>query len=407
MNFRLTLRLSLDALMRNRVRSLLTMLGVIIGVAAVIVTVAIGAGARASIQQQINSLGSNMIVVLPGSVTAAGGARTGFGGASTLTPDDGMAIAKVDGVAAVSPIVAARSQVVSGTNNWQTIVAGVAPTYTYIRSWPMEQGAFFSQNDVASAAKVCVLGQTVAANLFPDGTSPLGKVVMIRGVPFTVIGTLAPLGQSGMGQDQDDTILVPYSSAMQRLTGQTTYVNMLMISAVDAKSIARVQDDVTALLEQRHRIVPPNPDDFSVRNLADIAAAASSTAGVMAVLLASVAAVSLLVGGIGIMNIMLVSVTERTREIGLRRSVGARASAILRQFLTESIVLSSVGGVIGVLVGVAGTQLVGLIARWPTMIPAQWILIAVLFSVIVGVFFGYYPARKASLLHPIEALRFE
>jgi putative ABC transport system permease protein len=318
-----------------------------------------------------------------------------------------MAIAKVDGVAAVSPIVAARSQVVSGTNNWQTIVAGVAPTYTYIRSWPMEQGAFFSQNDVASAAKVCVLGQTVAANLFPDGTSPLGKVVMIRGVPFTVIGTLAPLGQSGMGQDQDDTILVPYSSAMQRLTGQTTYVNMLMISAVDAKSIARVQDDVTALLEQRHRIVPPNPDDFSVRNLADIAAAASSTAGVMAVLLASVAAVSLLVGGIGIMNIMLVSVTERTREIGLRRSVGARASAILRQFLTESIVLSSVGGVIGVLVGVAGTQLVGLIAKWPTMIPAQWILIAVLFSVIVGVFFGYYPARKASLLHPIEALRFE
>jgi putative ABC transport system permease protein len=306
MNFRMTLRLSLDALMRNRVRSLLTMLGVIIGVAAVIVTVAIGAGARASIQQQINSLGSNMIVVLPGSVTAAGGARTGFGGASTLTPDDGMAIAKLDGVAAVSPIVAARSQVVSGTNNWQTIVAGVAPTYTYIRSWPMEQGTFFSQNDVASAAKVCVLGQTVAANLFPDGTSPLGKVVMIRGVPFTVIGTLAPLGQSGMGQDQDDTILVPYSSAMQRLTGQTTYVNMLMISAVDAKSIARVQDDVTALLEQRHRIVPPNPDDFSVRNLADIAAAASSTAGVMAVLLASVAAVSLLVGGIGIMNIMLV-----------------------------------------------------------------------------------------------------
>ena len=407
MNFRMTLRLSLDALMRNRVRSLLTMLGVIIGVAAVIVTVAIGAGARASIQQQINSLGSNMIVVLPGSVTTSGGARTGFGGASTLTPDDGMAIAKLDGVAAVSPMVPARSQVVAGPNNWQTIVTGVAPTYTYIRSWPMEQGTFFSQNDAASAAKVCVLGQTVAANLFPDGSSPLGKVVMIRGVPFTVIGTLAPLGQTGMGQDQDDTILVPYTSAMQRLTGQTTYVNTLMISAVDAKSIGRLQDDITALLEQRHRTVPPNPDDFSVRNLADIAAAASSTAGVMAVLLASVAAVSLLVGGIGIMNIMLVSVTERTREIGLRRSVGARASAILRQFLTESIVLSSVGGVIGVIVGFGGTQLVGLIAKWPTMIPAQWILIAVLFSVIVGVFFGYYPARKASLLHPIEALRFE
>ncbi|HET9096763.1 MAG TPA: ABC transporter permease [Candidatus Baltobacteraceae bacterium] len=407
MNLRATLRLSLDALLRNRVRSLLTMLGVIIGVAAVIVTVAIGAGAQASIQQQINSLGSNLIVVMPGSVTVQGGARTGFGGASTLTPDDGIAIAALPGVAAVSPMVGVRSQLVSGGYNWQTQVQGVAPTYTYIRSWPMDSGAFFSQNDVASAAKVCVLGQTVVQNLFPDGSSPIGKVVMIRGVPFTVIGTLTSLGRTGMGQDQDDTALVPYTSAMQRLTGQTTYVGTLMVSAQDQQQIQNVQDEIVTLLEQRHRIVPPNPDDFSVRNLADIASAAASTATVMAVLLASVAAVSLIVGGIGIMNIMLVSVTERTREIGLRRAVGARAGSILRQFLIESVVLSTVGGLIGVVVGFLGMQGVALIAKWPVAIPLQWVLIAVLFSGVVGVFFGYYPARKASLLHPIEALRFE
>ena len=402
-----TLRLALDALMRNRARSFLTMLGVIIGVAAVIVTVAIGTGARVSVQQQINSLGSNLIVVLPGSVTVQGGARTGFGGASTLTPNDGVAIAALPGVAAVSPMVIARSQVVSGGNNWQTVVQGVAPTYTYIRTWPIREGTFFSQSDVVSAAKVCVLGQTVVQNLFPDGSSPIGKIVMIRGVPFAVVGTLASLGQTGMGQDQDDTVMVPFTSAMQRLTGQTTYVNTLMVSAADAKNIPVAQDEIVALLEQRHRIVPPNPDDFSVRNLADIASAAASTGAVMAILLASVAAVSLVVGGIGIMNIMLVSVTERTREIGLRRAVGARSASILRQFLTESVVLSTVGGFIGIVLGFLGTQLVSLIAKWPMLIPAQWVVIAVLFSVAVGVFFGYYPARKASLLNPIEALRFE
>lgn len=407
MNALFTLRLALDALMRNRVRSLLTMLGVIIGVAAVIVTVAIGTGARESVQQQINSLGSNLIVVLPGSVTVQGGARTGFGGASTLTPADGIAIAALPDVAAASPMVLARSQVVSGGNNWQTVVQGVAPTYTYIRTWPIDQGTFFSQSDVVSAAKVCVLGQTVVQNLFADGSSPLGKIVMIRGVPFVVVGTLAALGQTGMGQDQDDTVMVPYTSAMQRLTGQTTYINMLMVSADDQNKIPAVQDEITQLLEQRHRIVPPNADDFSVRNLADIASAAASAGAVMAILLASVAAVSLVVGGIGIMNIMLVSVTERTREIGLRRAVGARAGLILRQFLTESVVLSTAGGLIGVIVGFLGTQLVALIAKWPMLIPVQWVLIAVLFSAAVGVFFGYYPARKASLLNPIEALRFE
>jgi putative ABC transport system permease protein len=400
-----TFKLAWEALLRNRARSLLTMLGVIIGVAAVIVTVAIGAGARESVQAQINSLGSNMIVVMPGSVTQ-GGARSGLGGASTLTPDDGMAIAKLPGAAAVTPSVTVRSQVVSGGNNWQTTVTGVAPTYTFIRSWSIASGAFFTQNDVASAAKVCVLGQTVVQNLFPDGTSPLGKTVIVKGVPFTVVGTLTALGQSGMGQDQDDTILVPYTAAMQRLTGQTT-VNALMISANDSQSVANVQNEATMLLEQRHRIVPPAQDDFSVRNLQDIAAAAASTGAVMEFLLAGVAAVSLIVGGIGIMNIMMVSVTERTREIGLRMAVGARARIILRQFLTESVVLATVGGLIGVLCGLAGTEAVALLAHWPMLVPAAWIAFAVLFSAMVGVFFGYYPARKASQLRPIEALRFE
>jgi putative ABC transport system permease protein len=400
-----TLRIALDALLRNRARSLLTMLGVIIGVAAVIVTVAIGAGARISVQNQINSLGSNMIVVMPGSVTQ-GGARSGFGGASTLTPDDGMAIAKLPGVAAVSPVVTVRSQVVAGENNWQTSISGVAPTYTFIRSWPVESGTFFSQNDVLAANKVAVLGQTVVQNLFPDGSSPLGRTVIIKGVPFTVVGTLSSLGQSGMGQDQDDTIMIPYTSAMQRLTGQTT-VNTLTVSATNADQVQNVQTEVTALLEQRHRIVPPQQDDFSVRNLQDIAAAASSTGAVMEFLLAGVAAVSLIVGGIGIMNIMLVSVTERTREIGLRMAVGARGGIILKQFLTESIVLSTVGGIIGVLAGLAGTEIVVALAKWPMAIPPAWIAFSVLFSALVGVFFGYYPARKASGLRPIEALRFE
>jgi putative ABC transport system permease protein len=405
MNYKATLRIALDALLRNRARSLLTMLGVIIGVAAVIVTVAIGTGARVSVQQQIQSLGSNLIVVMPGSVTQ-GGARTGAGGASTLTPDDGMAIAKLPGVAAVSPSVTVRSQVVAGGNNWQTTVTGAAPTYTFIRSWPVTSGTFFSENDVLSAAKVAVLGQTVVTNLFPDGSSPLGKTVIVKGVPFTVIGTLKPMGQSGTGQDQDDTILVPYTSALQRLTGQAT-VGTLMVSAADANSVQSAQTEITALLEQRHHIVSPQQDDFTVRNLQDIAAAASSTGAILEFLLAGVAGVSLIVGGIGIMNIMLVSVTERTREIGLRMSVGARAGVILKQFLTESIVLSTVGGILGVAVGVMVTLLIALIAKWPMMVPISGVIFSVFFSAAVGVFFGYYPARKASQLRPIEALRFE
>ncbi|MGB6712001.1 MAG: ABC transporter permease [Candidatus Cybelea sp.] len=405
MNIKATLRLALAALIRNKTRSLLTMLGIVIGVAAVIITVAIGVGARTSVQASINSLGSNLIVVQPGSVTQSG-ARTGFGAASTLTPGDGLEIAKLPGVAAVSPTVSLRTQVVAGENNWQTTITGVAPTYTFIRSWGLSAGRFFNQNDVTSDAKVAVLGQTVAGQLFPGGASPIGQTVIIKGAPFTVIGTLDPLGQSGLGQDQDDVVLIPYTSAMERLTGLTT-VNTLMVSAATAAQIDGVTQSVTSLLEERHRIVPPQTDDFQVRNLQAIAQTASQTGAILELLLAGVAAVSLVVGGIGIMNIMLVSVTERTREIGLRMAVGARAGSIMRQFLAESIVLATIGGLIGVAAGGIGALALALLTHWPTAVPLQWVLASVAFSALVGIFFGYYPARQAAALSPIEALRFE
>ncbi len=405
MTLRDVVEIALRALARNRSRSLLTMLGVIIGVGAVITTVAIGSGAKVSVQQQISNLGSNLLVVLPGAVVTSG-ARSGTGATSSLTSDDGLAIVKLPGVDAVSPIVTVRSQVVGGGNNWNTSIQGVAPTYSHIRNWDLSSGTFFSQNDMTTTAKVCILGTTVVTNLFPDGSSPLGQSVLIRNVPFTVVGVLQSRGQSGFGQDQDDIVLIPYTSAMERMTGQT-YVNMLMISATDGSLLDQLQSGVTTLLRQRHRIAPPQPDDFSVRNLQDIANAAAATASVMQLLLAGVAAVSLIVGGIGIMNIMLVSVTERTREIGLRMAVGARSRAILEQFLVEAIVLSTSGGLIGVIVGALVTLVVAMVAHWPMIISPGAVLASVAFSALVGVFFGYYPALKASRLNPIEALRFE
>jgi putative ABC transport system permease protein len=400
-----TLRLALVALVRNRSRSLLTMLGVVIGVAAVIVTVAIGTGAKDSVAAQINGLGSNLVVVIPGSVQTTG-AKTGTGGASTLTAADGLAIAQLPGVAAVSPVASVRTQLVANGQNWQTTVTGVAPSYTYVRSWPMAEGRFFSQGETDDTAKVAVLGQTVVQQLFPNGTDPVGTTVLVKGVPFTIIGTLSEKGQSGAGQDQDDTVLIPYTSALERLTGSTT-VGSLMISATSAATIAPVQSEITSLLEQRHGIVAGAPDDFSVRNLADIAQAASSTASILALLLASVAAVSLLVGGIGIMNIMLVSVTERTREIGLRVALGARAASILRQFLIEAVVLSTGGGAIGVVLGIAGATAIAVFAHWAASVSIAAVVLALAFSAAVGVFFGYWPARKAAALDPISALRFE
>ncbi len=403
-SFMQTLRLALQALVRNRSRSLLTMLGVVIGVAAVIVTVAIGTGAKTSVANQINGLGSNLVMVIPGSVNTSG-VRTGNGGASTLTVQDGLAIAKLPGVGAVSPQVTVRTQLIANGNNWQTTATGAAPTYTYVRSWPVASGRFFTQSETDQATKVAVLGQTVVRQLFP-GTDPVGQTVMIKNVPFTVVGTLSAKGQSGGGQDQDDTVVIPYTSALERLTGGTS-IGGLMVSAVDAQHIDSVQSQITGLLEQRHGIVAGHPDDFQVRNLQDIAQAASATASILGLLLAAVAAVSLLVGGIGIMNIMLVSVTERTREIGLRVALGARAAAILRQFLIEAVLLSTGGGAIGVLLGVLGAASIAMFAHWPSSVPTVSIVLALAFSAAVGVFFGYWPARKAAALDPIRALRFE
>ncbi len=399
------LSIAWEEIVRNRVRSMLTMLGMIIGVAAVVITVAIGVGARAAISAQITGLGSNLVIVIPGSVNL-NGVRSGTGAASSLTPDDGLALAKLPHVAAASPGVGIRTQVIAGGYNWSTTILGAAPTYTYIREWHMASGSFFTDADVATSAKVCVLGQTVFENVFPGGASPLGKTILIRNVPFTVIGTLARRGQSASGQDQDDTIIIPYSSAMQRLTGNT-FVNAIAVSADEERNIPAVQSEVVRLLEQRHQIVGAMPDDFDVRNLEDIANAASASAMTMEFLLAGVAVVSLLVGGIGIMNIMLVSVTERTREIGLRIAVGARAASILVQFLIEAIVLSGIGGIIGVVLGVAGAAALAIFGHWPMVVPVPGIVLAFTFSALTGVFFGYYPASKAAHLNPIEALRFE
>ena len=394
----------LKAISRNKLRSFLTMLGIVIGVGCVIVVVAIGNGASQSIQSTINSLGSNFIMVFPGAATT-GGAHL-FTGSSTLTAEDAAAIkADCPDVAYVSPLVRTASQVIAGELNWGTSIQGVDVDYPNIRVWNVAQGDFFTDADVKSAAKVCVLGDTVSANLFPNGNAA-GQIVRIKNVPFKVVGVLEKKGGNMMGQDQDDTILAPYTTIMKRLSGQTK-LNMLYVSSSSPNNVQAAQNEIDSVLRQRHRIAPGGDADFQMRSQEEIAAASQSQMNTLKTLLLSIAAISLLVGGIGIMNIMLVSVTERTREIGIRMAIGAKGRHVLTQFLFEAITISIVGGLIGVLLGIAVSRLVAAKAGWPVVVSPQSVLLAFGVAGFVGIFFGFYPARKASRLDPIDALRYE
>jgi len=404
-----TVRIALRALRRNTLRSLLTILGIIIGVAAVIAMVSIGQGASVAVQEQIARMGNNMLVILSGSVTQ-GGVRTGAGGRATLRIGDAKAIQReCPAVGAVTYLRRQVQQVVVGNQNWSTSIYGVTPEYQTVRDWPLVAGRFLTKQDDESGATVAVLGQTVVDNLFGPGQSPLDQVIRINNVPFRVIGVLTPKGQSTQGSDQDDTVLIPFTTAERKVMGAAMVgtVGSVMVSAVSPELIPEAERQIKALLRERHRLKSNQDDDFMIRNLADVAATAQSTSQSMSILLASVASVSLLVGGIGIMNIMLVSVTERTREIGIRMAVGAKRQDILTQFLLEAVVLSTLGGIFGVILGVVGSQLVSALAEWPTIVPIEAIMLAVVFSGAVGIFFGFYPARKAAHLDPIQALRYE
>jgi len=401
----MALRIALRALARNKLRSFLTMLGIIIGVGAVIAMVAIGEGAKKRVQEQIASLGTNLLVVLPGTVTL-GGARTGSGGRQTLVASDAKAIMdEIPVVSGASPVVRQVQQVIAGDQNWSTPVQGVAPEFQQIREWQVQEGRFISQADVESTAKVALIGQTVAYNLFGD-SDPIGAIIRIKKIPFHVIGILGAKGQTGNGTDQDDVIMVPYTTMMKLVMG-VTYIQQIIVAAVSADTTQEANNQIASLLRQRHKIRPGADDDFIIRNLSDIAEAASNSATVMAVLLGSIASVSLLVGGIGIMNIMLVSVTERTREIGIRMAVGARSRDIMLQFIVEAVVMAASGGVIGILVGIGSSNLIKYLAELPTLIRPDIIAISFLVSGTVGIFFGFYPARKAAQLDPIDALRYE
>jgi putative ABC transport system permease protein len=408
MNFLQTVKIALRALRTNKMRSFLTMLGIIIGIAAVIAMMAVGTGASYVISQQIASIGSNIILVMPGSTTS-GGLRTGTGGAQTLSSDDAKAImADCPSVAYAAGTVRTAGQIINGNLNWSSVIMGGSPELFDIREWPVVNGRPINQQDEDGAIKVCLLGQTVAENLF-GSADPVGSIIRIKKIPFTVIGILDRKGQSPQGQDQDDAVFVPLRTAQRNLvrSQRSGIVSAIIVKAKSEESINKAEDEIKALLNQRHRITNSKEPDFSTRNLSEILAVAEQSSKAMSMLLGAVASISLIVGGIGIMNIMLVSVTERTREIGIRMAIGAKKNDILLQFMTEAVMLTMLGGLIGIALGAGGATVVSKLLGWPTMISIQSITIAFFFSAAVGIFFGFYPAKKAAGLNPIDALRYE
>src|SRR5438874_1665690 len=402
------LRIALRALQRNKLRAFLTMLGIIIGVGAVIAMVAIGQGSKKSIQDQLSSMGSNMITIRPNSnQTPGGGARLDATTVQTLTLDDIKAIQnQADHVSAVSPAVQGRGQAINASMNWPTTMQGVSPDFLTIRDWPIKEGVPFVNEDVNGAAKVCLIGQTVVDNIFEPGDDPVGKTIRFNKIPFKIIGVLSVKGENAFGQDQDDILLAPYTTVQKRILA-IPYIQTIYASAMNSESSEPATQELSQILRSSHKLTNTEQDDFTVRTQAELISTFSSTSQLLTVLLAAIAGISLLVGGIGIMNIMYVSVTERTKEIGLRMSIGARGVDILMQFLIEAIVISITGGVIGVLIGLLASKLITVFLSWPTLVSESSIILSFVVCAITGIFFGYYPAQKASRLDPIEALRYE
>jgi putative ABC transport system permease protein len=404
MSIFMTLVIALKALSRNKMRTMLTMLGMIIGVGAVITMVALGKGAQSTIEEQVKAAGTNLITVMAGNFTQ-GGVRQGGGMSTTLTPEDAEALRQLPGVQYLAAGVNSRAQLVAGNQNWSSQIQGTDVELPLIRNWPAKYGSFFTSQDVQSAAKVCVLGQTVADNLFGPDADPTGQIIRIKNQPFKVLGVMAPKGSTGFGQDQDDAVYAPYTTVQKKLQG-IQHINQIQISA-ETPETAPVSAEIAEALRTRHKLMGSDPDDFMVRTQEEMASVRTETTKTMTTLLAAIAGVSLLVGGIGIMNIMLVSVTERTREIGLRMAIGARGKDVLMQFLVEAVVLSLFGGLLGIAMGYALSAAAEKFLQWPTSIPPNAIGMAFGFAAGTGVFFGFYPAKKAAGLDPIEALRFE